>query len=184
VIRGGSGRDALHGDAGIDQLYGDSGDDNLFGDAGDDQGSQAGQRLYGGAGRDNLYAYAPTNDVTVESTLQGDQLFGGSGGDFLFGNIRKELLVGDEGNDFISGDALRGKRYLDNAWFVGFAPRQDPDIVVSVLVQGGREGAEAAAPIARDIIRAYYQKKNQKQQQYTKATKPPVVETAQAAVNP
>ena len=114
VIRGGSGRDALHGDAGIDQLYGDSGDDNLFGDAGDDQGSQAGQRLYGGAGRDNLYAYAPTNDVTVESTLQGDQLFGGSGGDFLFGNIRKELLVGDEGNDFISGDALRGKRYLDN----------------------------------------------------------------------
>lgn len=76
-----------------------------------------------------------------------------------------------------------GKRYLDNAWFVGFAPRQDPDIVVSVLVQSGREGAAAAAPIARDIIRAYYQKKNQKQQEYTKVAKPPAVETAQAAVN-
>jgi penicillin-binding protein 2 len=79
---------------------------------------------------------------------------------------------------------LSGKRYLDNAWFVGFAPRQDPGIIVSVLVQGGQEGAQAAAPIARDMIRAYYQKKNQGQQQYTKVNKPPAVETAQANPNP
>ena len=122
VVRGGSGRDALHGDAGIDQLYGDGGDDNLFGDAGIDvdlgngqfEHVLLGQRLFGGSGRDNLYAYAPTTDVAIESQLDGDQLFGGSGGDFLFGNIRREVLVGETGNDFIAGDLVRGKRYLDN----------------------------------------------------------------------
>lgn len=114
VIRGGSGRDSLYGDFGIDQLYGDGGDDNLFGDGGDASGSTLGQRLFGGAGRDNLWAYALTQDFATEAAVWGDQLFGGTGGDFLFGNIRKEVLVGETGNDFISGDYLRGKRYGPN----------------------------------------------------------------------
>ncbi len=126
VVRGGSGRDALHGDSGIDQIYGDGGDDNLFGDAGLTMvqamalgsvamtGSQKGQRLFGGSGRDSLFAFAPSDDPLAEGLLVGDQLFGGSGGDFLFGNLRQEILLGEGGNDFISGDALAGPRYLDN----------------------------------------------------------------------
>jgi len=65
--------------------------------------------------------------------------------------------------------AGRGEPQLaDNAWFVGFAPRRNPEIVVSVLVEQGEHGATVAAPIARDIIKAYYDKKNRRQQkQYT-----------------
>jgi penicillin-binding protein 2 len=48
----------------------------------------------------------------------------------------------------------------NNAWFVGFAPRRNPEIVVAVLVQGGGFGAVSAAPIAKDIVKAYYDKKN------------------------
>jgi penicillin-binding protein 2 len=57
------------------------------------------------------------------------------------------------------------KKFLDNAWFVGYAPRRNPEIVVSVLVQeSGKHGGEAAGPVVKDIIKAYYDKKNKKMQ--------------------
>ena len=46
----------------------------------------------------------------------------------------------------------------DNAWFVGFAPRDDPEIVVAVIVQRGGSGGAVAAPIAREIFRLYHAK--------------------------
>src|ERR1700681_284808 len=46
----------------------------------------------------------------------------------------------------------------DNGWFVGFAPRQNPEIVVAVLFEGGEHGA-LAAPVARDVIKSYFDKK-------------------------
>jgi len=65
----------------------------------------------------------------------------------------------------------------DNAWFVGFAPRQNPEIVVAVLVQGGEHGSSAAAPIARNVVKAYYDKKQGKTspQQLTTQAVPPGV---------
>jgi len=54
------------------------------------------------------------------------------------------------------------KKYRNNAWFVGYAPRRNPEIVVSVLVEEGGHGAASSAPIARDIIKAYYDKKDKK----------------------
>jgi penicillin-binding protein 2 len=71
--------------------------------------------------------------------------------------------------------AGNGKQFKDNAWFVGFAPRRNPEIVVAVLVQGGGHGGVAAAPIARDIVKAYYDKKTRKQQNQLAADgRPPV----------
>jgi len=66
------------------------------------------------------------------------------------------------------------KKFEDNAWFVGYAPRRNPEIVVSVLVQeSGKHGGEAAGPVVRDIIKAYYDKKNKKTEgQYTAEAKP------------
>ncbi|HTV15998.1 MAG TPA: penicillin-binding protein 2 [Acidobacteriaceae bacterium] len=45
-----------------------------------------------------------------------------------------------------------------NAWFVGIAPRRNPDIIVVVLNEHGGWGAEAAAPIAARVIEAYVDK--------------------------
>ena len=57
------------------------------------------------------------------------------------------------------------KKFEDNAWFVGYAPRRNPEICVAVLVQeSGQHGGEASGPVARDIIKAYYDKKNRKTQ--------------------
>jgi penicillin-binding protein 2 len=47
---------------------------------------------------------------------------------------------------------------VDNAWFVGVAPRERPEIVVAALYEGGAHG-DRAAPIVRDVIKAYFDKK-------------------------
>jgi peptidoglycan glycosyltransferase len=40
-----------------------------------------------------------------------------------------------------------------HAWFVGFAPADDPKIAVTVLLEEeGSSGGRSAAPIARDLI--------------------------------
>lgn len=49
-------------------------------------------------------------------------------------------------------------KFKDNAWFVGFTPCEEPEIVVAVLFEGGEHGY-LAAPIARDVIKAYLDKK-------------------------
>ncbi|MFY9584981.1 MAG: penicillin-binding protein 2 [Candidatus Acidiferrales bacterium] len=87
--------------------------------------------------------------------------------------------------------AGRQRRFSDNAWFVGYAPRRNPEIVVAVLVEEGEHGASAAAPVARDVIKAYYEKKAKRsQKQYTVEYKryeinpEPTVAEAQAAARP
>ena len=49
-------------------------------------------------------------------------------------------------------------QYEPNAWFVGFAPRENPEIVVAVIVQRGGSGSGEAAPIAGHLLQAYYHK--------------------------
>lgn len=54
-----------------------------------------------------------------------------------------------------TGTAERSKeKTINNAWFVGFAPADDPQIAVAVIVENVEYlGGEIAAPIAKDIIR-------------------------------
>jgi len=46
----------------------------------------------------------------------------------------------------------------DHAWFVGFAPAEEPQILVTVLIENAGHGGEVAAPVAREIMRRYLQK--------------------------
>jgi penicillin-binding protein 2 len=47
------------------------------------------------------------------------------------------------------------ERKRDHAWFIAFAPAEDPKIAISVLVENGGFGASAAAPIARKVLDAF-----------------------------
>lgn len=42
-----------------------------------------------------------------------------------------------------------------HAWFIAFAPADDPQIAVSVLVENGGGGSSVAGPVAREVIDAY-----------------------------
>src|SRR3990172_7969423 len=55
-----------------------------------------------------------------------------------------------------TGTAQYASNKKTHAWFFGFAPWQDPTIAVLVLVEGGGEGTTAAAPVAKDVFRAYF----------------------------
>lgn len=43
----------------------------------------------------------------------------------------------------------------DHAWFVTYAPAQDPRIAVAVIVEHGGHGGSAAAPVARKVVEAF-----------------------------
>jgi peptidoglycan glycosyltransferase len=54
-----------------------------------------------------------------------------------------------------SGTAELGGTGEPHSWFIGFAPAEAPRIVVAVLVEQAGRGAEAAAPIAGDLMTLY-----------------------------
>jgi penicillin-binding protein 2 len=43
-----------------------------------------------------------------------------------------------------------------HAWFIGFAPRDNPEIAFCILVENGGSGGAVAAPIAKGILRTYF----------------------------
>jgi penicillin-binding protein 2 len=56
-------------------------------------------------------------------------------------------------------DSTRAKiveeRRRDHAWFIAFAPVEDPKIAIAVLVENGGFGGATAAPIAQKVLDAY-----------------------------
>jgi penicillin-binding protein 2 len=63
-----------------------------------------------------------------------------------------------------------------NAWFVGIAPRRNPDIAVVVLVEHGGWGAEASAPLAARVIEAFVDKQRRLDNNLQEAKVPSKVE--------
>ena len=47
------------------------------------------------------------------------------------------------------------ERQRKHAWFIAFAPADDPRIALSVLVENGGGGSSVAGPVAREVIDAY-----------------------------
>ena len=66
-----------------------------------------------------------------------------------------------------------------NAWFVGIAPRRNPDIVVAVLCEHGGWGAEASAPIAAQVVNAFVTKQRKREGNLLKV-EPPTPELLKA----
>ncbi len=53
---------------------------------------------------------------------------------------------------------LRDFKDRHHAWFVGYAPAESPEIIVAVFAEHACAGSRGAAPIAKDIFDAYYNK--------------------------
>ena len=43
-----------------------------------------------------------------------------------------------------------------HAWFIGFAPYDDPEIAISVIVENSGSGGSVAAPVAGSVLDAYF----------------------------
>ncbi len=55
-----------------------------------------------------------------------------------------------------TGTAQFGNAGLTHAWFTGFGPYENPEIVITVLIEGGGGSFETAIPIAEELFRAYF----------------------------
>jgi len=52
-------------------------------------------------------------------------------------------------------------KHKDHAWFTSFAPAENPEIAVTVLVEHGGHGGSAAAPIAKKVLARYFAQKTE-----------------------
>jgi len=59
-----------------------------------------------------------------------------------------------------TGTAQWSSKKPPHAWFTGFAPYDNPEVVITVLVEQGGEGSQVAVPIAREVLTWYFAKKH------------------------
>lgn len=71
-------------------------------------------------------------------------------------------VIGRESRERLKSD---GKPFEDNAWFVGFAPRDLPEIAAAVFVEHGGSGGASAAPVLQAMFQVYFDKHKKKQPQ-------------------
>jgi len=55
-----------------------------------------------------------------------------------------------------SGTAELGGTGEPHSWFIGFAPAEDPQIAIAVVVEQGGRGGERAAPLAGDLMTRFF----------------------------
>ncbi len=74
--------------------------------------------------------------------------------------MEKVVESGTGRNAQIQGIKVAGKTgtaELENnkephSWFIAFAPSEDPQLAIAVMIENGGSGGKVSAPIARDII--------------------------------
>jgi len=70
--------------------------------------------------------------------------------------ILQEISVGVSAK---TGTAQSGDGKLPHAWITAYAPADDPEITITVMVENAGEGSTVAAPITRDILKWYFENK-------------------------
>ncbi|HEY8570783.1 penicillin-binding protein 2 [Microbulbifer sp.] len=82
----------------------------------------------------------------------------GAGLDFrVAGKSGTAQVVGIAQGAKYDSEALK-ERHRDHALFIAFAPVDDPQIAVSVLVENGEGGGRVAAPVAREVLADWMQR--------------------------
>jgi len=61
----------------------------------------------------------------------------------------------------VSKEKVSYKNIEHHAWFIGFAPVENPEMAFSVIVEHGGSGGGVAAPVAKNILDGYILKKRQ-----------------------
>jgi penicillin-binding protein 2 len=69
------------------------------------------------------------------------------------------------------------KRQWDHALFVAFAPAENPEIAIGLIVENGEHGSSVAAPIARKVLDAYLSNRADKGKQLVSKSR--ILETEQ-----
>ncbi len=98
---------------------------------------------------------------TFEKVIKGMWKSVNEGGTGHFAMVEEFDVCGKTGStQLISREraAKLGKEIKPHSWFTGFAPRDNPQVVVTVLVEYGGMGGTTAAPLAKELFNLYKNK--------------------------
>lgn len=75
--------------------------------------------------------------------------------------VKHGTVAGKTGTAQVVSSKTKSKkiRHKDHAWFTAYYPAENPEIAVTVLIENGGSGGSVAAPLAKEIIDEYYEKK-------------------------
>ena len=91
------------------------------------------------------------NETNIQAILEGMRGVTSESGGTAYSTFRDfDIEVGGK-----TGSAQTGVEGKTNAWFVGFAPFDNPEIAIVVFVRNGGSGGYTAE-VARDIIAQYF----------------------------
>jgi penicillin-binding protein 2 len=99
-------------------------------------------------------------------------------------------LCGKTGSVQVVGQKDTKKEHLlpehlrDHGWFAGFAPRNDPKIVVVVFAEHGEHGATAAAPLAAKMADLYLNERRAPAPRADSPAPPPALKAEDASPKP
>lgn len=79
----------------------------------------------------------------------------------IAGKTGTAQVIGIKQNERYDKDKI-AKRFHDHALFVSFAPVENPQIAVSVIIENGGSGSSAAAPLARRVMDYYLRPERRK----------------------
>ena len=106
---------------------------------------------------DKVVEIKPDTLNLVKSALVGVVSENGGTGHAARSNIVS--IGGKTGTAQVVGGDRASRNFKDHAWFVAFAPVENPQIAVAVFVEHGGHGGATAAPIAKRVIEAYFKEK-------------------------
>lgn len=94
------------------------------------------------------------SDSTLAIVRQGLRL-GVTGGTAPLANLPEVAVAGKTGSAEFGTPNEKGE-LPTHAWFMAYAPYEDPEVAVIVFLEGGGEGSATAAPVAAQILRYYF----------------------------
>jgi penicillin-binding protein 2 len=109
-------------------------------------------------------AFEPIIDAMEMVVHRGNQGFGENGTAWAYiGRNLDYRMAGKSGTaqvveirqGEVYDESTIAERQRKHAWFVAFAPIDEPKIAVAVLIENGGGGSEQAAPVAREILDYY-----------------------------
>ena len=89
------------------------------------------------------------SEADVMHELMREVVVSGTGDEL---NNRSYTVSGKTGSAEISDSST-----LSHAWFTGYAPAEDPEIVITVIIEKGGSGGAVAAPIAGEVLDVYFE---------------------------
>jgi penicillin-binding protein 2 len=77
--------------------------------------------------------------------------------------LKNEYMSGKTGTAQVVGrkkienlkESEKTRHFKDHAWFVAYAPSENPKIAMAIIIEHGEHGSSAAAPIAKKLIEIY-----------------------------